>query len=195
MKRSKNFYFENILTDQECSRIEKSFLQLICDGYEKIQDSSDYEPDESQAIVSPYRKIPELRKDTSATIDRITEIIRDAYQEDLIYDHAFLRIYYNNSSLNMHTDTTNLYVTLSVNVGGLQNWPLNISNFIYDKTIQYKHNIKFEDISTDKNDYTSFLTPRRCGVSCYGMSPHWRDKLTCRDDEYVMQIFYHWRRI
>jgi hypothetical protein len=83
-----------------------------------------------------------------------------------------------------------------VNIGGIDTWPIYISTI---KNRKYMNTGWFTDetlIDTHKKEFLTFITPIGSGVSCCGkVFPHWRDKLLCSDDEYVLQIFFHWRLI
>jgi len=179
MKTSKNVYVENILSKEECDLLNTLFLNHIQRGW-KVRD------DIGSCMNDPFRY---FRLNENQIVQRLTEFIKNNFPEKIKYSHSFLRLYKNNSSLNPHTDREGLEITLSINIGGLENWPIHISNVYSEKSI-----LDGEELHPRfREDFSSFLTPKGCGVVCYaGSFPHWRDRLICDPEEYVLQIFYHW---
>jgi hypothetical protein len=126
----------------------------------------------------------------------LTSNVSEIFKQNISYSHSFLRIYYDKSELKLHTDRNGLDITLSVNIGGLQNWPLQISNIASNIHIDADPEInKLSAVDRNKyeNNYNSYLTPKGSGVVSLGNFPHWRNALVCRENEYVMQMFYHWK--
>ncbi len=155
-----------------------------------------YKDDYRTNSISLYDPYIALGIDQNSIIAKIDQRVKEYYKDNIVYSHSFLRMYKNNSQLALHTDRKGLDVTLSVNIGGLESWPICISNVYTESDIDTYSSKKQNDELTFKNDHSVFLTPRGCGVACYGNNfPHWRDIFECRDDEYVLQIFYHWRII
>lgn len=185
MKPINNVFFENILTREECDAIHHKYLNYIKDGWEG------YEHDRRLgiSIADPFKN---LGFDDEMIVTRITPLIEKNFEDKIKYSHSYARLYRNGAILLPHTDREGLDITLTVNLGGLETWPIHISNIGSDKVV----NIQKEEDAIGlkyKEDYVSFLTPKGCGIVCYACNyAHWRDRLVCNDDEYVLQIFYHW---
>ncbi len=210
----KPVYYNNILPKDHCDKLEKYFAELLKnkklegDEYESIIVPSPSISGESSTFATVETVAPKSRsffrpysqtdifspKEVEKIIFELTQKISSVFNEEIIYSNALVRMYVNGSHLGIHTDRDALDITLSVNVGGLENWPMHISNISTEIPIsrEIPDHIKNEH----KKDYDSYITPRNCGIACYGkIYPHWRDKLNCREDEYVLQIFYHWKII
>ena len=187
----KPIFLENILPPDHCYEIERAFLDHIENGYKNEEEELKNNTG-NVGIYAPYKQIPKLNhflkdRDTPKSFFNIlTDTIKKYYKEPIQYKNSYLRVYYNNCSLPIHIDRKNLDITLSVNVGGVQDWPIHISN------IKKTNGETFEDEMVYRSDYETYLIPKGCGVVCYGNYPHWRDKLNCKENEYMMQIFYHW---
>lgn len=107
------------------------------------------------------------------------------------FANTYTRCYRNGSYLGIHTDRTELDLTLSVcveNTSGTE-WPLNISNVpwvagAWDNTI---------DVTPFKSDFKSHVLKTGEGVFCKGKEyPHWRDTLVCEEAGRCVYVFYHW---
>jgi len=127
---------------------------------------------------------------TFAHLPRIEKRIKSNYGDNIKFENTFSRIYQNGNDLKIHTDRPGLDITLSAclytNLD--QDWPIYVSNDTVDGIWD---NVVDPDIY--KRDYKVYSTPVGTGVACLGTrSPHWRDTLVCRNDQYVVQVFYHW---
>ena len=187
MRTPKNLFLENILSHEECDTLNYKYLNHIQNGWKGYG----YDSRTKGISLSSPSKVLDI--DDSLIVKRLTESIEANFTEKLEYSHSFLRFYKNDSHLLLHTDRKGLDITLTVNIGGLENWPIHISNVYTDESID----LAFSDDQSVglkyKEDYSSFLIPKGCGVACYAKNfPHWREKLVCNDNEYVLQIFYHW---
>jgi hypothetical protein len=183
---------KDILSKDECKSIERDFFSYL-DREESVND--DLDNLENVYGINIGNKINAINIDEKIS-DRLSLIMENVYAKKLKYSHCYIRAYYKNSELPIHLDHAGLDITLSINIGGVENWP------IYVSTIKNKTHINtgwFEDevlIEKHKQEFLTFITPIGSGVSCCGkVFPHWRDKLLCGDDEYVLQIFFHWRLI
>ena len=187
MRAPKHIFLENILSHEECDILNLKYLNHIQNGWKG------YEYDTRTKGISLSDPYKVLEVDDSLIIKRLTETIETNFAEKVKYSHSFLRLYKNDSHLLLHNDRKGLDITLSVNLGGLENWPIHISNVYAEKQIDLTYTTDHSIGAKYKEDYSSFLTPKGCGVVCYAKDfPHWREKLVCNDDEYVLQIFYHW---
>ena len=127
---------------------------------------------------------------TLVHLPRLEQNIKSDYGNNIKFENTFSRIYQNGNDLKIHTDRPGLDITLSAclytNLD--QDWPIYISNNTVDGTWD-----TVVDPDVYKLNYEVYSTPVSTGVSCLGTrSPHWRDPLVCRNDQYVVQVFYHW---
>jgi hypothetical protein len=200
MIKPKHVFLENVITKEECDKLNTLFVKHVKDGWQ-------YRDVIGSCMSNPFRY---FHLNENAIVYRLTQCIQKNFPEKVKYSHSFIRMYENNSILNLHTDRKGLDITLTVNIGGLENWPIHISNIYSDQTMDAYADRSFVqhdylkqavrdseksdfDREKFKEDYSTFLTPKGCGVACYsGNFPHWRDRLICAPDEYVLQIFYHW---
>lgn len=201
MKITKNIYLENIIPLDHCNRLEEKVNEFIRnDLYDKNVNSYEAPNDKKIDVGNPYEKLNFFSSNEEYLKFKqdLTDKIQPYYDRKLIYSHEYLRVYYNDSNLKIHTDRPGLDVTLSVNIGGLDNWEIKISkDRIPDEVLDALVHIQGQSfVENYKKNYETFLTPKGCGVVCDARdTPHWRDKLICKDDEYVMQIFYHWTAV
>jgi hypothetical protein len=185
---------KHLISREECFWIEKTFFEILSSGK---SDEDDGFCENSHGFLLPidvFRRFPNI--DSDGIINRITQIIQNNYPDTVLFSHIYIRSYYNNSILPLHTDKNGLDITLSVNIGGIEDWVMNISNFKSRFEFNEKHPLDANSKNIDifKSKFASFVTEKGCGCSCYGaIYPHWRDKLVCRDDEYVLQMFFHWK--
>jgi hypothetical protein len=194
--QSKNIFFPNLFTKTECSEIYSAFKHLLDNGwYEKfIQSMKSEAPLYFSKDWQYYNAVGNANLPATLNhVDRLTELIEEEYQCKTSFLNSYIRLYESDSHLLIHTDREGLDITLSINIWGLENWALNISN-VYYETWRADYNWdEFCDKEQYKKDYTPFITPKGSGVSCYGRNfPHWRDTLVCKDNEFVVQLFYHW---
>jgi len=190
MQNANHIFLENVLTEKECDIIQTAYLNYIENGWKGTYD--DRAQKNSISISHPYKNL-KLNSIHDHIDRRITPLIKKYFKDTIEYSHAYLRLYKNGSFLPMHNDRNKLDITLSVNIAGIQNWPLHISNIEcekFDNIYTTNDEVLVEKI---KKNHSSFLTPRGSGVVCYAYKyPHWRDELVCEDHEYVLQLFYHW---
>lgn len=177
--------YKDILTKDQCKIISDSIMKL------KNEDKLFLETD-----VRYYKNslgifnLPE-------TLDLLPEIETVIKQDnpDITFENSYARIYRNGSTLSIHTDRPDLYLTLSVCVYTNldESWPLLVSNVSYDSTDPWNPELP-ADIYL--SDFTMHYTPVGSGATCFGVKyPHWREPLTCNDDQQVIQLFYHWNKV
>lgn len=187
MFESKNIFYKNLLSRDACEEIKISFLKTIEQPFFKNLDNLTLTPNSTGCMNLP---------ETLKYKDKILEIIRKDYQKEnwnIEFENSYIRIYKKNSCLNMHTDRPELDITLTLNIDGIQDWALCISNVMYETWRADYSWDDYTDLTKYEKDYNTYITPRGCGVASYGKSyPHWRYPLVCKDDEYVIQLFYHW---
>lgn len=186
MFEAKNIFYKDLLSIDECERIKNALFNSF--NHKDWTDGEDLNVTQNSM---GSLNLPE----TVGHVDRILNIIQKDYDRKnwiIKFENSYTRLYKRNSVLKIHTDRSELDITLSINIAGLENWTLNVSNIMYETwRADYNWDV-FADLSEHKKDFNAYITPRGCGVACYGRSyPHWRDPLVCKDDEYVIQLFYH----
>ena len=176
--------FKDILTKQQCNTIANAMIYL----YENEIENLNYEKDDCYYNGSyGFRGIHEAEQ----LLPIIEEKVLKHYT-GYTFDNVYTRIYKNESTLNVHTDRQDLDLTLTVCVYSdiSVSWPIHVSN------IPHQGEWNFDKSDYYKSDFKSFNTPIGTGVSCLGrIYAHWRDKLVCQENEKVVQVFYHWKKI
>jgi len=170
----KNFFYENILSITECGLIKKEFFETL-----KIADpGADTRSPNSFGFYD--------LKSTLCYVDRLTQLIEKDYGK-VNFENSFTRLYQSGSSLLIHTDRDSLDVTLTINIAGIEDWDMHVSNINYSEEL---FDVDYQ------NNCSSYKTPKGSGMACLGrIFPHWRNELVCNDDEYVLQLFYHWNGV
>lgn len=178
-----NKTYTNLLTLEQCTSVANSMLKLCAES------KLNYETDNYYYRNSyGYSDLPEAI-DLLPIIDPIIKNDHPGFEFETVYT----RIYQNDSTLTFHTDRSNLYLTLSVCMFTDVNepWPLIVSTVPHKDS--WNNNIPFEWFS---HDCIKHITPVGTGVTCFGtVFPHWREPLKCKEDQKVIQSFYHWNRI
>lgn len=189
MFEARNFFYKDIFTQEECLEIKDEFFSLLENAGVNNQDY----PSLYDGAIG-YTNVPSTIK--SEYLDRMLRLIeKDFYRQDwkIIFENSYTRLYKKDSYLSIHNDRPGLEITLSINIAGIEDWKLNVSNVMYETWRADYSWDPYSDPEKYKKDFTSYITPRGSGIACYGRSyPHWRDPLICKDDEYVVQLFYHW---
>jgi len=190
MQTNKVIFYENLLSLQECDEIKTSYDQFIKENSKNDDASCPQVPANSTiGLIRPFFQLKNVSQILDVIQKNIDSVIKEDFGKNSSYSHAFLRIYKNGSCLRPHIDKSDLNITLTINIAGLENWPIHISNIEIDEhtteeTLYEKHS----------KDFATYYTPKGSGVACYGnLFPHWRDTLICKDDEYMMQLFLHWK--
>jgi hypothetical protein len=185
MKPIKNIFIENALTHEDCDIVTSAYLNYIKNGWNGY-------PHDTYVGISIGEPFKSLGIDDSEIVQRLTHFTKTNFPEEIKYSHSYGRLYRNGAQLWPHTDRETLDITLTINVGGLETWPIHISNIYTEDVVNCKS--QDEPIGLKyKENYESFLLPKGSGVICYAHNyTHWREELVCNDDEYVFQIFYHW---
>ena len=97
---------------------------------------------------------------------------------DLLNVNTYVREYVNHSKLDKHIDRKEISVTMSICLESTidKEWPL------------------FAEI--DGKEY-SFNTDVGGGILLFGADKniHWRNTLTCKENERVLQFFLHWKPV
>lgn len=122
----------------------------------------------------------------------LTDIIQKDFGREYIYSHSYARMYLKGGVLRPHIDKRDLDITLTVNIYSTVDkiWPIYASDTIYTGD-------RFSDIdaNTLPNHHKFNIGPGQ-GAAILGTThPHWRDTLECGEDDYYIQVFYHWTRM
>ena len=178
--------YDNLFSKIELEEIHEAFLHLREIQSPKI----DFE-NTNKFYVKNVCGIMDLEAVNKHT-HRLTEIICNDYGFNYEFNNSYIRMYFNDSYLKLHTDRKDLDITLSVNIFSNldDDWPIHISNTLY-------HGVEWDrDTPTDIYEKTSkeYTTKPGQGIACYGRKHvHWRDTLVCNENQYVLQAFYHWK--
>ena len=181
-------FYDQILDRTECEYIKNSFFNLLNSNDASI-DKEDY----NTHYVDNVKSIYDLRESLKFVPKIHSRIIRD-YGNDYEFNNTFIRIYYNNSYLTHHTDRKDLDITLSINIDSTldEDWPMYVSNILYNK--ESWDGLEKKD--RYEKDCSPHITKVGDGLAIYGRKHvHWREKLVCREDQYFLQIFYHFKRV
>lgn len=174
---------ENVLTLQECLDIEESLKSIKNKNIENGQFC---------ANAVGYYNAPETLK----YVERMEVLVKSFLGTNIEFENSFTRIYKNNSFLLMHTDRMKLDITISLCIKKDVDWPLNIST---KSIIIPEGESGGWDPKVDNSPWATEFIPydNKPGdaVLAEGRKfPHWRNKLSCRDDQENIYAFYHWRR-
>lgn len=176
-----NCYYRNILSYDECTPIANEMFNLLRNDQLSI-DVTPY----TNGSLGAYNL-----ESTLSFVERIEKSIRINYGDNIEFENTFTRIYQNGNDLKIHTDRPGLDITLSVCLYTNLDWDWPI--FVSTRQVDGLWNSVI-DPEEYKKDYEIFYTPVGSGVACLGTkSPHWRDPLVCKNDQYMIQTFYHWR--
>lgn len=160
-------YLNNILTPLQCEQFSNIMLTKKSNnqlGYEKLGNPAMYQ--------ESYGGNDEVFE---TALRELTPRLEEELGVKMIPANSYCRIYYNGSTLNPHVDRLGLDYTISISLfSNLKNdWPL--------MCIDRKGNTVPIDIGIGD------------GGIMYGTEiNHWREDLTCGDDEYIIQLFMHW---
>lgn len=162
------YFFDNLITLERCQILNQ--LAISMKNANKLNHEAD-----GRHYANSYGngRIPEYEK----LLKELTPLIKQKTGLDnIIEENSYTRIYYNGSSLKKHVDRKGLDLTLSV---------CTFNNL--DKPWELH-------VEVEKGKVLSFETKPGQGALILGTKMlHWRDDLVCRDDQYVIQSFYHWR--
>lgn len=178
-----NVFYPNIFSHDECQALSNEMFNLL----KNDQLSMDVTP-YTNGSLGAYNL-----ESTLVHLEKIEKFIKKDYGENIAFENTFSRIYQNGNDLKIHTDRPGLDITLSACVYSNLDWDWPI--FVSFKEVNGLWST-VEDPEEYKQESGVYYTPVGSGVACLGTrSPHWRDPLICRDDQYVIQIFYHWRYV
>ncbi len=167
-----------VFTQQECAELVSAF---DASPDKQSEDNAEAFYKNSYGVYN----LPE----TLYHVGKLTQMVREKYPTAK-FANTYTRCYRKGSILGIHTDRSELDITMSVCLEKRPDrlWPLNISN---------KRWYGDWDVHTDpvpfKSDFYSVNAEVGEGAFCEGKKyPHWRDPLDCDDDERAVYAFYHW---
>lgn len=169
--------FTNVLNHEELRFLDDL---ILFSPYMKDETSNSYYANTQGAALA----------EADIFANRIEQLVKSVYSHPIRFSNNFCRIYKNNSRLGIHTDRPGLDITVSLCVrkDSQGNWPLNISNKIWHGPWN-----DHADHSLYLSDYVSVnLEPGDIAVCLGTRQPHWRDTLTCADNQRNIYVFYHW---
>lgn len=164
-------YLENIISEDLCN----NFTNIMLDfkeknklAFENISNSDMYKNSYGRGGITEMEDF----------LQKLTPILTERLNLKVKPSNTYARIYYNRSTLKPHVDRPGLDYTMSITLfSNLKNdWPL---------------------VTIDKlgNEVRCNIN-RRDGLLIHGTEmKHWRDDLTCAEDECVVQMFLHWTRV
>lgn len=175
-----NFFYDNLFSEEESKALAYEMLTLYKNG-SLAEDVTPY----TNGSLGAYN-LPS----TLEYVARFEELIKADYGDNIKFENTFSRMYRNNNDLKIHTDRPGLDITLSACIYANIDfeWPMYVSNVMIEGLWD-----SVADPEALKEDYDTINTPTGSGVACLGtQAAHWRNPLICRDDQYVIQVFYHW---
>jgi len=157
---------ENVLTDKQCTEFAAEVLYWK-DENRLLDEREDYFYENSWG-----------KSNMPGTYDVLLDVqprIEDILQVRMKPANTYARVYYKGGLLRKHIDRNGLDYTMSItlfsNVG--RDWPL-----------------WCKDLNGDEVPLT---IPRGAGGIMYGTKMlHWRNLLECEEDQFVVQMFFHW---
>ncbi len=154
-----------ILTQEECDDLALEILDEQSRGALRIETDTRYYRN-SYGGITPG---------SWETLKKFTPLIASTLGKEVKTENPYCRVYNNTSTLNEHVDRPGLDWTLSVCL---------FSNIETDWRLHVRIN---------ENEVQSFPTEvGKAALVRGGTLPHWRDPLSCRDDQYVVMMFLHW---
>jgi len=164
------YLISNILTKDECKYLTEQF-----DIERTYNESVDYEY--AGTNVS-YGFEPSFVFNTYLDKLKLKVLKFNPNMYDLLNVNTYVREYVNHSKLDKHIDRKEISVTMSICLESTidKEWPL------------------FAEI--DGKEY-SFNTDVGGGILLFGADKniHWRNTLTCKENERVLQFFLHWKPV
>lgn len=174
-------YYKDIFKPEQCEHVANGMLRSYL-ANKTVKDNTSY----SNGALGFYDL-----KEANDLLFYLDKTIKKDYGHNIRFANSYTRIYSNGNCLRCHTDRTGLDVTISICV--MTNlsveWPLYISDTKIN--VPWNDNLPVEEYKRNAKPYH---TPVGSGVACIGKeNPHWRDTLVCKEDEKVIQVFYHWK--
>lgn len=161
-------FLENFLTQNECNKLNDiAFAHLEANKF-MFEGTEEY-----YANSYGFEKLPEYTKKLQELTPKILKMCGN---KDMRAETVYTRAYFNGAILKKHTDRKYLDLSLSVcTYKSIEHdWPLFIE----------KAEGVVEKFSTKPGDAILFQGRRYA---------HWRESLICKNDQIMLQTFFHWR--
>jgi len=154
-----------ILTQEECDDLALEILAEQSRGALRIETDTRYYRNSYGGITPGAWE----------TLKKFTPLIVNTLGKEVKMENPYCRVYNNTSTLNEHVDRPGL------------DWTLSICLFSNIETDWCLH------VRVNENEVQSFPTEvGKAALVRGGTLPHWRDPLSCGDDQYVVMMFLHW---
>jgi len=162
------FIFENLINQEDCDKLNKVALSFMDNKKLRLEaDNNFYKNSYGAAQIAEYET---LLHQLTPKIKEVTGLY------NITPENSYTRIYYNGATLGKHVDRANLDFTLSL---------CTFSNldFYWDLFFQ-----------TPEKEILSWPSKPGDAALILGTKMlHWREPLVCRDDQYAIMSFYHWK--
>jgi hypothetical protein len=161
-------FIKNLFSKNECEKLNQVAFAYLEENKFMFEGKEQY-----YANSYGYENLPEYTKTLKEITPRIIKIFNTT---ELRAETVYTRAYFNGSTLKKHTDRKYLDLSLSACTFKSieQDWPIYIE----------KSERCVEKFVTEPGDAVLFQGRQY---------PHWRDDLVCKDDQLVLQTFFHWR--
>lgn len=162
------FFIDEVISKEDCEILTKLF-------FKEKETMLNIDGGEYAAAKFSFGFEPKLY-DFNKYLDILKPKILEYYNVKTITNvNSYVRCYYNGAELEKHVDRPDIGITLSICLNTTINKQWGLCAEIDNSTDCYNTDIGQGVLLIDSNKYT-----------------HWRDKLECGDDEYVLQFFLHW---
>lgn len=181
-----SFFFDSLLTPQECAAISDEMLHL------DRQNRVDRTPNNYVAHAAGTGDFASAL----SVVPKLTQVVVNHFSSHgrFKFSNNYTRIYYPGSYLKVHVDRSDLDITLSVCIQSPPNlnWPLYVSDVPMDSSWERQGLIE----PPANIPRAAYITAPGQGVATLGTRcPHWRLPLHCTPGERVIQAFWHWTHI
>lgn len=164
-------YIENLITEEQALHFSAIMLSHREDNKLRYEGKSENDPNSFYDNSYGIGSVPEMEQNLRDVQGRI----ENELGIKMVPANSFARIYYNGGTLNPHLDREGLDYTMSITLFSNidQDWPLWCVDL--------------------EGNHVQLNIPQGWGAFMLGRTlKHWRGPLVCKDDQYVIQMFYHW---
>jgi len=160
-------YFKQILTPTECENLNQIMVKLY---NERKLNYEGNDPHYKNSFGTG--SIPEM----DVLFQRFTPLVKEVFKTDSIKEeNTYSRVYFNGAELNPHVDRPGLDLTMSLcTFNSIETpWPIFVE----------LEPGKPQAIDIPPGDAALFLGTKM---------KHWRNPLTCPNNQFMLQSFFHW---
>lgn len=167
--------FDNVLNEEQRNEFLESFLDIPKEEIERRKGIKNKWGQGHLPIAKKFLPI-------------IEPLVFGVIGSNYTANDTYTRAYYNDSSLNIHTDRPTLDITVSLCLRRDTPWALNVSTIpwegLWSNTV---------DHTPWLNNYNAYdLLPGQAVICLGNKNPHWRNTLICSPDQTNIYTFYHW---